>query len=1074
MFGSVFMKVFRSHRPSFHKVKKIKRCLSLEPLENRFLLAVISGNVADINNSLLTSPAIPTTGEISSAVDVDIEKLNSNPNSIFSIYLDFDGHVTANTNWNTIYNGGADIVTPRFTLDGNVDKASFSVAEKTAIYEIWLRVSEDYIPFDVNVTTVEPPMDAFLNGRAQRVVIGGKYSDWFGSATGGISWVGTFTSKSDIPNFVFSESLNGNIKNIAEVVSHETGHALGLNHKGNSQISDQQEYFEGANGWAPIMGASYYQELTQWSKGEYVGANNTADELQIITTQNGFGYRDDDYADSFIDATLLNIANGMGNLSGLIEKNTDVDFFFFESDGSPLNFFIGGLTGVTNLDVLVTVYSEDLQPICVYNPSDSLYVEFTFAEEAGRYFLSVEGTGLETDWSGIYSDYGSLGAYVIQVGEPESLVVTTLDDSVANDGLLSLREAVLLASDRTSILFDDSLDNGTIFLTEGEILLNRRVIIDASLNGGMTIDAQENSRIFEVTGNATLKGLTLTRGGKVQSGAAIYNNNQLSLIDCVVTENVAVDNGNYLVGGGALFNAKGGVATLNGCMLIENIGNYGGAIYNAGTLSMTDTTLVDSTSWQRNGGAVYNEGCLTSNETLFSNNNAFIAEGQVAGGGAVYNSDNGVAFFIKTQFKANSATFGGAIFNFGQCTVEDSVLDDNVAKYYRGGGIYNYADLTVINTVFRNNIAANPGNLMVGGGAIYNTKNSTAQISQSLFYGNTGYFGGAVVNAGSMFITASTLTKNNAAGVGGGAILNANTLSITNSILVDNTSAGSYPDIYPYQGETSGSFNVTSFVDWNIGTNNIQWNGLPLFENPDEDDFIPIFGSQAIDAGSNDLVVTTMDLAGSERIVNKIVDIGAFEYTHHGPIKLETPTIITGNNGIFVSYGANRHEITWSPSENASGYELAYSSDDNQWKTIRTNDTKAIVTSLSYGDNIVYRVRALGTESYADSEWSMSRTFNVCPMDINGDGDISGADRVFVMSHWFSEKGDNNYRHYCDINGDGDISNSDLSYLISNWLSETGDEGLVYPRSLAVDIVFGSYDSSEPIEQEPVLFDSIT
>lgn len=95
-------------------------------------------------------------------------------------------------------------------------------------------------------------------------------------------------------------------------------------------------------------------------------------------------------------------------------------------------------------------------------------------------------------------------------------------------------------------------------------------------------------------------------------------------------------------------------------------------------------------------------------------------------------------------------------------------------------------------------------------------------------------------------------------------------------------------------------------------------------------------------------------------------------------------------------------------------------------------------------------------------------------MDINGDGDISGADRVFVMSHWFSEKGDNNYRHYCDINGDGDISNSDLSYLISNWLSETGDEGLVYPRSLAVDIVFGSYDSSEPIEQEPVFFDSIT
>lgn len=32
----------------------------------------------------------------------------------------------------------------------------------------------------------------------------------------------------------------------------------------------------GANGWAPIMGVGYYQELTQWSKGEYAGANNVS------------------------------------------------------------------------------------------------------------------------------------------------------------------------------------------------------------------------------------------------------------------------------------------------------------------------------------------------------------------------------------------------------------------------------------------------------------------------------------------------------------------------------------------------------------------------------------------------------------------------------------------------------------------------------------------------------------------------------------------------------------------------------------------------------------------------------
>ena len=35
--------------------------------------------------------------------------------------------------------------------------------------------------------------------------------------------------------------------------------------------------------WGPIMGVGYYSDVTQWSKGEYSGANNTEDDLQKIT-----------------------------------------------------------------------------------------------------------------------------------------------------------------------------------------------------------------------------------------------------------------------------------------------------------------------------------------------------------------------------------------------------------------------------------------------------------------------------------------------------------------------------------------------------------------------------------------------------------------------------------------------------------------------------------------------------------------------------------------------------------------------------------------------------------------------
>ena len=1055
VFGSFFQKTLLSRFTD--RRTGISKHFSFEPLEDRYLLAVLAGNAAPFEPDHLLPPLITTAAETPSGIDIG--NLNSKPDSLYSIYLDFDGHITSGTNWNTIYTEGADIVTPRFTLDGNIEKGSFTDAEKAAIHEIWLRVSEDYIPFDVNVTTVEPSDESFLDGRAQRVVIGGRYTDWFNTATAGISWVGTFTSRKDVPNFVFSESLNGNVKTVAEVASHETGHTLGLNHKGNSQISGQQEYFQGSDGWAPIMGASYYQELTQWSKGEYAGANNHVDELQVISTQNGFGYRDDDYSDSFVGAARLEISEGIGKIAGIIERNTDIDFFLFESDGTPLSFYIGGLTGITNLDVLVTVYSEDCQPIRVCNPSDSYCAEFTFSEEPGFYYISVEGTGLETDFSGIYSDYGSLGNYTIQVGEPESLVVTTLDDTFANDGLLSLREAVLLASDCTTILFDESLAGGTIFLTEGEILLCRSIVIDASSAGVITIDAQGSSRLFEVTGDATLIGFTLSGGGEVPSGSAIYNNNRLALIDCRLIENIAVEYDKHLVGGGALFNAQGATASISDCELVGNIGNYGGAIYNAGTLTISETAISDSMSWQHNGGAVYNEGYLSCTETLFAGNSATAAQGIVVGGGAVYNAENGTVFFNDTRFEANSASFGGAILNFGLCELEGAAFEENIAEYYRGGGIYNCADLRIFNSTFRNNHVPDPGNLMVGGGAIYNAKDSSAAITQSLFIANTGHYGGALVNAGTMTVTGSTFTLNRATGRGGGAVLNAGTLNIGNSIVAANVTDGFYPDIYQYQGTISGSQNLSSFTDWTSGADNIVWNGLSPFADPDRGDFTPLPGSQAVDTGANELVATETDLAGNRRIDNGVVDIGAYEYIHAEPIRLDAPMITSGKPGIFVSYGANRHRIAWTPSENAAGYELSYSGDNGTgWTTVSVSGTGAVVTGLAYGAKMQYRVRALGTGAYADSDWSEIKTFNVCPMDINGDCDIGGLDRNILAVSWGAEEGDGEYEYYADINADGDVGGLDRNFLGTNWGAETGDGDLIYPPARAADAVFSQYD----------------
>src|SRR5215213_684765 len=109
-----------------------------------------------------------------------------------------------------------------------------------------------------------------------------------------------------------------------------------------------------------------------------------------------------------------------------------------------------------------------------------------------------------------------------------TFVVTTLDDTVAADGVRSLREAVALANaspDADTIRFDTSLEGGApLVLTGGQLTLSQDVTIDGDWdnNGSeVTISGNDASRILEITGAATqvaLRDLTLTHGSGYSGG----------------------------------------------------------------------------------------------------------------------------------------------------------------------------------------------------------------------------------------------------------------------------------------------------------------------------------------------------------------------------------------------------------------------------------------------------------------------------------------------------------------------------------------------------------------------------
>jgi hypothetical protein len=377
-------------------------------------------------DSHVPGPALaPTINDGTAGADAlvpltDTFMLHSRPSATKKIYLDFNGHTTTGTSWNTS-KGIPSIVTPPYDIDGNT--AAFSNTELERIQYIWQRVAEDFAPFDVDVTTEDPGSAGLIKASSSdvnygvRVCIGGSSYDWYGAGAGGVAYLGSFDWSSDTPCFVFTAQLGtGNEKYTAEATSHEVGHTLDLAHDGRT--NPKEGYFQGHGDWAPIMGVGYYKNVVQFSKGEYAYANNTEDDLADITQPYNIPYIADDFGNTI--ATATPVPAGMVAIAGLIGTRTDVDLFRFETSGGTLIFNVAVDSRSPNLNVEATLLNGLGETLAVSSPTTSLGTSFTVSGlAAGTYYLQIDGVGQGDPLSTGYSDYGSIGNYVLTGTVPE-------------------------------------------------------------------------------------------------------------------------------------------------------------------------------------------------------------------------------------------------------------------------------------------------------------------------------------------------------------------------------------------------------------------------------------------------------------------------------------------------------------------------------------------------------------------------------------------------------------------------------------------------------------------------------
>src|SRR5262249_15092797 len=356
---------------------------------------------------------------------------HSNSGAADTLYLDFDGH-SASDAW------GSYTAAP---YDFNGQPNQFSPAERLAIFNAWRVTAEDYIPFQIDVTTATP--GTIANGVGQRQAIPNSDSTIVGQPSGilGIAFVGSYAGFNDNDNTSFTFAGNfgsyaggipGNSPQIMAIpleigntTSHEFGHALGLAHY-NSQTGGTGSIIPSAIMATPDIGLN----RETWATGTNTDGKAQDDMAVISGAANTFGYRPDDHGGTRPTATVLTPTGNVYTATGRIEQVTDLDYFKFSGSGAT-TIQLDVFDYVNDLDTELRLFDSSGTLLATSAPTNSFDASISQSLGIGTYYLEVRGTGA----AGVAGEYSLRIDTVVKVPPTLSGIETTALGYIENQTL---------------------------------------------------------------------------------------------------------------------------------------------------------------------------------------------------------------------------------------------------------------------------------------------------------------------------------------------------------------------------------------------------------------------------------------------------------------------------------------------------------------------------------------------------------------------------------------------------------------------------------------------------------------